>query len=86
MDRSTETLQQAVPALEAQKRPGSRGMGAMPASPPHSAATMRHHVSTVASALSLGTVIVPSDRDRTELRSSTALYYMHILPPGQPLK
>lgn len=86
MDRSTASIQQAMPALAAQRCPGSRGMGAVPASPPHSAARIWHHVSMVASALSLGTVIGPSERDRTELCSSTALYYMRIFPPGQPLE
>lgn len=85
-DRSTDSLQQAVPALAAQKCPDHRGMGAVPASPPHSATRMQRHVSMVASALSLGTVIMPSDRDRTELHSFTTLYYMRILPPGQPLE
>lgn len=56
--------------------------GTVPASPEDSAATMQHHDSVVASTLSLGTVITPSDRDGTELHSSTALYYVFILPPG----
>lgn len=61
---------------------GCRDRGAAPASPADSAARTQHHDSVVASILSLGTVITRSDRDGTELHSSTALYYMCILPPG----
>lgn len=50
--------------------------GTVPASPADCAARMQHHDSVVASVLSLGIVITPSDRDGTELHSSTALYYM----------
>lgn len=56
--------------------------GTVQASPADRAARMQHHESVVASILSFGTAITPSDRDGTELHSSTALYYMCTLPPG----
>lgn len=61
---------------------GHQDRGTVPASLADSAARIQHHDSVVASILSLGTVITPSDRDGAELHSSTAFYYMCILPPG----
>lgn len=87
MDCSTESPQPAVVAvLAVQKHPGSQGVGTVPASSPHGAARIRQQVSTVASALSPGTAIMPSDRDGKELHSSTTLLYTRILPSGHPLE
>lgn len=61
---------------------GHRDRGTVLASLGDSAARMQHHDRVVASILSLGILITPSDRDGAELHSSTALYYTCILPAG----